>query len=119
MSAAPRLLPVRVGGTAGHHFLGIAQSAADRGHWWRDLSRDTLHWQLPLRSGCNLLLHHACRCARLSSKPQIQRQWRILQRLESDMYVEGLGHIALRNHNQCVRCNLLSSLQAAIDGAVQ
>src|SRR5450755_2033683 len=54
----------------------------------------------------------------LSSQRQVQRHWRIL-RLESEMHIEGLGHIVLRIHNQGVCCDLLSSLQAAIDGAAQ
>ena len=35
------------------------------------------------------------------------------------MHVEGLGHIVLRIHKQGVSGDLLSSLQAAIDGATQ
>ncbi len=49
------------------------------------------------------LLHPACYRTAPSSKRQVQRQRRNLERLESKVHVEDLGDIVLRVHRQRVR----------------
>ena len=69
-----------------------------------------------LRSGPG---YHVCGSTALSPKRQIQRHLRVQQRPESEVHVEGLGHIVFRIHDQRIGCNLLPGLQASIDGASQ